>query len=218
MIYTRVDLGDGTETRCAVASFPDPCPAFVACSSFMYWEWGYHVCTYHAYVSGTLSSPWQPGSEVGDCVAWLVSASPGTSLSDEALLLPEVQDKCTQAQVLMSSDTTYRPIMFIEPISNLRFSCNSAKVSLVRVLSRILSLGESVCCLQGPGGMPPQKILGSLRLSSKWSVWGMQGEASLWNPSRLNCASEWNPLPHIHVLTQFTCFSHHGITDGFNTR
>ena len=142
----------------------------------MYWEWGYHVCTYHAYVSGTLSSPWQPGSEAGDCVAWLVSASPGTSLSDEALLLPEVQDKCTQAQVLMSSDTTYRPIMFIEPISNLRFLCNSAKVSLVRVLSRILSLGESVCCLQGPGGMPPQKILGSLRLSSKWSVWGMQGK------------------------------------------
>jgi len=52
-----------------------------------------HTCIYHVYVSGTLSLPWQPGSEAGGYVARLVSASPSTSLSDEALLLPEVQDK-----------------------------------------------------------------------------------------------------------------------------
>ena len=73
-----------------------------------------------------------------------------------------------------------------------------------------------MCCLRRPGGMPPKKILGPLRLISKWSVWGTQGEASLRNPSRMNCASERSPLTHI--LTQFTCFAHLVITDGFNTR
>lgn len=47
VIYTRVNLGSGTETRCAVASFPDPCPAFVACSTFMLWEPGMRPSCMH---------------------------------------------------------------------------------------------------------------------------------------------------------------------------